>query len=45
VDHVLGTFSAEEKETLDERLERTVALMRSFAFIGLQRTMNTFNNT
>jgi PTH1 family peptidyl-tRNA hydrolase len=45
VDHVLGTFSPEETGALDERLDRTTALMRSFAFIGLQRTMNTFNNT
>ena len=45
VDHVLGTFSEEEQGALEERLSRTVELLRSFAFIGLQRTMNTFNNT
>lgn len=45
VDHVLGSFSSEEEQALPERLERTVALMQSFAFIGLQRTMNSFNNT
>lgn len=45
VDHVLGKFSSEEEQALEERLKRTSALMQSFAFIGLQRTMNTFNNT
>ncbi len=45
VDHVLGPFFQEEQRALDERLGRTVELLRSFAFIGLQRTMNTFNNT
>lgn len=45
VDHVLGKFSEEEERSLAERLDRTVALLQSFAFIGLQRTMNTFNNT
>ncbi len=45
VDHVLGSFSAEEEQGLEERLKKTNALMQSFAFIGLQRTMNTFNNT
>jgi PTH1 family peptidyl-tRNA hydrolase len=45
VDHVLGSFSSEEEKGMQERLERTTALMRSFAFIGLARTMNTFNNT
>jgi len=45
VDHVLGRFSDEEEATLGERLGRTTALMQSFAFAGLQRTMNAFNNT
>jgi len=30
---------------MDERLNKVVDLMRSFAFIGLQRTMSAFNNT
>lgn len=45
VDHVLGAFSSEEEEALKERLDRTVALLCFFVFIGLQRTMNIFNNT
>lgn len=45
VDHVLGAFSAEEEGAMDERLNKVVDLMRSFAFIGLQRTMSAFNNT
>ena len=45
VDHVLGAFSPEEEGSLEERLSRTTELLRSFAFAGLQRTMNTFNNS
>ena len=45
VDHVLGSFSPEEEKALPERLDKVVDLMKSFAFIGLQRTMNQFNNT
>lgn len=45
VDHVLGAFSPEEQQALEERLSRTTELLRSFAFAGLQRTMNTFNNS
>ena len=45
VDHVLGAFSPEEEGGLEERLSRTTELLRSFAFAGLQRTMNTFNNS
>jgi PTH1 family peptidyl-tRNA hydrolase len=45
VDHVLGPFSPEEERAMEERLSRTTELLRSFAFAGLQRTMNTFNNS
>ena len=45
VDHVLGSFSPEEEKALPERLDKVVDLMKAFAFIGLQRTMNQFNNT
>ena len=45
VDHVLGSFSPDEEKALAERLGKVVDLVKSFAFIGLQRTMNQFNNT
>lgn len=45
VDHVLGSFSSEEEKAMDERLDKVAGLMRSFAFIGLERTMSAFNNT
>lgn len=45
VDYVLGKWSEEEKQALPERFERCTALVESYASIGLERTMNFFNNT
>ena len=45
VDYVLGKWTDKEMETLQERLERSSDLAKSFAAIGLERTMNFFNNT
>lgn len=45
VDYVLGEWSAEEQPLLMERYERCMALIQSFATIGMDRTMNSFNNT
>jgi PTH1 family peptidyl-tRNA hydrolase len=45
VDYVLGKWTDKEMETLQERLERSSDLAKSFATIGLERTMNFFNNT
>ena len=45
VDYVLGEWSAEEREKLTERLEKSTALIESFALAGLSRTMNQFNNS
>jgi PTH1 family peptidyl-tRNA hydrolase len=45
VDYVLGKWTDEENQTMQERLERCEALVQSFATIGLERTMNFFNNT
>jgi len=45
VDHVLGSFSAEEEAAMDERMGKVVELMHSFAFVGLQQTMSAFKNT
>jgi len=43
VDYVLGKWSAEEKLTLNERLAVASDAVKAFAFIGLQRCMNTYN--
>jgi PTH1 family peptidyl-tRNA hydrolase len=41
---VLGEWTEEEKNALPERLKLTSDLIRSFGTIGLERTMNFFNN-
>ena len=45
VDYVLGQWEAQEKEALNERLEKSTALIRSFILSGARTTMNTFNGT
>ncbi|MGE5423824.1 MAG: aminoacyl-tRNA hydrolase [Syntrophothermus sp.] len=43
VDYVLGRWTAEEEKVLLPKMENTVEMIRSFALIGLERTMNFFN--
>lgn len=43
IDHVLGHWDPEEKELLDERIEKSSKAITSFALAGLANTMNTFN--
>ncbi len=43
VDYVLGEWNEEEETTMPERLEKAIALIKSFATAGLSNTMNTFN--
>lgn len=43
VDYVLGEWTSEESEQLDERLDKSVALIKSFVLSGANNTMNTFN--
>lgn len=43
VNYVLGKWNAEESQALPELLKRAVEAVRSFASIGLARTMNTVN--
>ncbi|WP_109301648.1 aminoacyl-tRNA hydrolase [Aquimarina sp. AU474] len=43
VDYVLGEWNAEEEAAMPERLEKGIALIKSFATAGLTNTMNTFN--
>ncbi len=43
VDYVLGEWNAEEEAAMPERLEKAIALIKSFVTSGLTNTMNTFN--
>ena len=43
VDYVLGRWEGEEKEKLDERIDKSSKAITSFALAGLANTMNTFN--
>lgn len=44
VNYVLGKWNEEELKTLNERIKLSTDAVRAFAFIGLQRCMNEFNN-
>src|SRR5690606_15629247 len=43
VDYVLGEWSEEEQAQLAERLEKCIAIFRSFVSQGADRTMSDFN--
>lgn len=43
VDFVLGEFSDEDLQIMDERLEVATEMVKSFALSGIQFTMNHFN--
>ncbi|MBD0823168.1 aminoacyl-tRNA hydrolase [Aestuariibaculum marinum] len=43
VDYVLGEWTEEENDKLNERLEKSVELIKSFGLAGLSNTMNIFN--
>lgn len=43
VDYVLGEWSNEEVEKLSERLDQSIAAIKSFGTAGISNTMNTFN--
>lgn len=45
VDYVLGRWSDEEREKLAERVERCGKAILDFPMIGIDRVMNTYNNT
>ena len=45
VDYVLGEWTNEESEKLDERLEQASKILISFAMSGVNHTMNQFNGT
>jgi PTH1 family peptidyl-tRNA hydrolase len=43
IDYVLGEWSLEELNKLNERLELSANLITSFGLAGIQHTMNSFN--
>lgn len=43
VNYVLGEWGEEEKESLKERLQLSSEIVKSFALVGLNNTMNEFN--
>jgi PTH1 family peptidyl-tRNA hydrolase len=43
VDHVLGEWTASEREALPALLDTASSAVLSFAAVGLERTMNAFN--
>jgi peptidyl-tRNA hydrolase, PTH1 family len=44
VDYVLGDWNEEEKKTLLERIEICANAVTDFALMGLDKTMNAYNN-
>lgn len=44
VDYVLGEWSKEEQDSMKERLEKCIQIVKGFATIGVDRTMSDFNN-
>jgi PTH1 family peptidyl-tRNA hydrolase len=44
VDYVLGKWDVEELKTLNERITIAADAVHAFAFIGLERCMNNYNN-
>jgi len=45
INYVLGRWTSEEKKTLPERIDKAVEAIKSFATIGLERTMNFHNKS
>jgi PTH1 family peptidyl-tRNA hydrolase len=43
VDYVLGEWTEDENKNLKERLDKSVALIKSFGLAGVNNTMNKFN--
>ena len=44
IDFVLGEWTKEESENLKSRVEVAVNAIKDFPLIGIERTMNTYNN-
>jgi peptidyl-tRNA hydrolase, PTH1 family len=43
VEFVLGTWNKEERKIVDERINVVIEMIRSFAFVGTELTMTSFN--
>ena len=43
VDYVLGEWTEEEQDKLQERLSKSIEIIKSFVLSGVNNTMNTFN--
>ena len=43
-DFVLGEWNIEEKETLSQRIEMAVEMIKSFVNVGVDKTMTSYNN-
>jgi len=44
VDYVLGDWSKEEEEILEEKIVKIKEMILSFCFAGIENTMNKYNN-
>jgi len=44
VDYVLSGWTGEQENVLPGRIELAVEIIKSFGVIGLERTMNEYNN-
>lgn len=44
INFVLGKWTAEEEQQINDRLKVTTELIPSFCLVGIDRTMNQFNN-
>lgn len=45
VEYVLGNWNNEEMALMDERLKKSIEIIKSFVLAGVARTMNQFNGT
>ena len=43
IDFVLGTWDAEERKVIEERIPGAIEMIKSFTFAGLELTMTAFN--
>ncbi|PID91224.1 MAG: aminoacyl-tRNA hydrolase [Bacteroidetes bacterium] len=44
VDYVLSAWTGEQEKALPDRIDTACEIIRSFGVLGVERTMNTFNN-
>lgn len=44
IDYVLGKWSAKEEPVVQQKIDKCTEVIESFASIGLQRSMNNYNN-